>query len=152
MCIYSYMSISRKQISRTLLYLLLLLCSSCSQSIEAFDVYWVVPGKDNTTDIRWRNYLTDQLNRRAGKEKIAVSDASVTGDVMQVIVDVDNKHRYDYSVFRDGDTLRLIAQDDSKMLWLIYQFMSGINDKRINVSDLPPAVINMKADADNCFT
>lgn len=144
MCIYSYMSISRKQISRTLLYLLLLLCSSCSQSIEAFDVYWVVPGKDNTTDIRWRNYLTDQLNRRAGKEKIAVSDASVTGDVMQVIVDVDNKHRYDYSVFRDGDTLRLIAQDDSKMLWLIYQFMSGINDKRINVSDLPPAVINMK--------
>lgn len=135
-----------KQSFRVFLYLLFLLfqCSACSQSADAYDVYWVVSGTDNPVDVRWENYLRDHLNRRSGNKNIAVSDNPLTDDCLQVMVHIDSLHDYDYSLFRDGGTVRLIARNDEKMLWLIYQFISALGDERVNVSDLPPAIINLK--------
>lgn len=145
MYIYSYMSIFKLQATRTLFYLFFFLvqCSACSQSVDRVDMYWVVPGVDNQLDNRWVSYLKDHLNRRAGNEVIAVDDKPQMGGYLQVIVHVDEKNIHDYSIFRDGHSLRLIAKDNSKMLWLIYQFMSAIEDKRINISDLPPAMVDI---------
>ena len=140
------MSIFKLQtIARTLFYLsfFLLQCSACSQPIDRIDMYWVVPGADNKSDNRWASYLKDHLNRRAGNEMIAVADRPQVDGFLQVIVHVDERSGHDYSIFRDNHSLRLIAKDNSTMLWLIYQFMSAIEDKRINISDLPPAMVDI---------
>lgn len=139
------MCIFKKQTFSVLLYLFTLLfqCSACSQSTDSYDIYWVVSGMDNPTDMRWGNYLRDHLNRRAGNKKIAVLDNPLTDDCLQVMVHVDSLYGYDYSIFRDGDMVRLIARDDTKMLWLIYQFISALGDERVNVADLPPAMIKL---------
>lgn len=145
MYICNSMCIFKKQTFSVLLYLFTLLfqCSACSQSTDSYDIYWVVSGMDNPTDMRWGNYLRDHLNRRAGNKKIAVLDNPLTDDCLQVMVHVDSLYGYDYSIFRDGDMVRLIARDDTKMLWLIYQFISALGDERVNVADLPPAMIKL---------
>lgn len=144
MCICNYIFIFNHRLKVHLCLLLALLqFAGCSRIAATIDVYWVIPETDTMADVRWADYLSTHLNRRAGGDVVAVMENPHTDNLLKVLLHVDRSYSHDYSVTRDGNVLHLVARDDSKMLWLIYQFMSAINDKRIDVSDLPPAMIKM---------
>lgn len=148
-CNYKFISRRFRLKTFACILLALLQCSSCTRAIAPHKLYWITAETDNPSDNRWANYLCDHLNRRSNKEDVAVSIKPQTDDFFQVTVHVNSNHEYDYSVVRKDNILNLTARDDSKMLWLIYQFISGTEDKRLNLSDLPPAMIDLNGTKGN---
>ena len=127
----------------------LLLCLSCSGAVQSpsseYDHYWVVAADGGSkSDIRHAKWLVGHINHRARGKDVAVAEKPAKGTTLQIVVNVDKRLPHDYSSLLDGNRLTLSACDDEKMLWLMYQFMSGCEDNRMDVSDLPPSFIDIR--------
>lgn len=137
--------------------LILSLCCACSRAgarrVSSYDHYWVKAADERVeADRKWADYLFNHLDRRTGSRSVALRQKSAQGTFLQIVVHVDAKGKHDYSTVLDGDVLRLIACDEDKMLWLIYQFLASGEDPRIEASDLPPAMIDIAhAEGDFAF-
>ena len=122
-----------------------LLCCGCAGGHKPDVVggnYVVQPFDDGCAeDVRWADYLSGQIQRRARDGK-----ASADGRLLEIHVRVDAALSNDFIVERKGDALHLSARDGGKMLWLAYQFLSSRSAQGIDASDLPPAFVSMEGD------
>ena len=66
-------------------------------------------------------------------------------DMFRIIVQIDPALKNDFKVETHANGIKLITSGPKKMLWLQYQIMKKIGDmdKRIESSDLPPALVNL---------
>lgn len=113
--------------------------------------YLVTIGEDPTDrDTRWAKYLYEHLNKRANEDEMIAFGVSEK-DMWRIIIRIDPTLNEGFKLMRKGADINLTASDNKQMLWLQYQLIKKISqeDPRINGSDLPPAIINMK---DTCGT
>lgn len=132
--------------------LLIVSCASAGvKSPSDSKGYTVCPYRESAPgDVRWAEYLKRHLERRGG-EKVAVEYNRPGGGLFRLEVCLDSLADTDFCFRRNRDGVRITARNDEAMLWLQYQFMKllGSKDSRIEVSDLPPAVLKMR---DTCGT
>ncbi|MBT9871239.1 DUF4838 domain-containing protein [Bacteroides salyersiae] len=95
-------------------------------------------------DTRWAKYLYDHLKKRAEDEDMIAFGVSEK-DMFRIIVQIDPALKNDFKVETHANGIKLITSGPKKMLWLQYQIMKKIGDmdKRIESSDLPPALVNL---------
>lgn len=130
-----------------LLVVVALLLAGCSgvvaEGLCPPSCYSVVAATGNKADARWADYLAAQIDRRSSEVGLLVPEGMGGDTCLTITLHVDGSLKHGYELRRDGNTLSLLARDDAKMLWLVYQFLSGCGDGRIDVGDLPPAYIPM---------
>lgn len=108
--------------------------------------YLITIGEDPTDkDTRWAKYLYEHLKKRANDEEMIAFGVSEK-DMWRIIIQVDPTLKEGFKISRKGADIRLTTSDNRHMLWLQYQLMKKISkeDPRIDGSDLPPAIINIK--------
>lgn len=108
--------------------------------------YLVTIGEDPTDkDTRWAKYLYEHLNKRANEEEMVAFGVSEK-DMWRIIIRIDPTLQNGFKLVCKGADIALTASDSKQMLWLQYQLIKKISqeDPRINGSDLPPAIINLK--------
>lgn len=113
--------------------------------------YLVTIGEDPTDkDTRWAKYLFKHLSKRANVDEMVDFGVSEK-DMWRIIIKIDTEMKDGFQLTCKGADIRLTASDNRQMLWLQYQLIKKISqeDPRINGSDLPPALINIK---DTCGT
>lgn len=117
-------------------------------TLKAFTNYVILP-QDNSDeqDKQWADYLSFQLHRRA--KNATITTTKVGGDnELQITVHWDTSldHNSEWNISDHHLTLQARSKED--MLWLLYQFISTIGqvDRRFDVSDLPPATIDIDTD------
>lgn len=113
--------------------------------------YLVTIGEDPTDkDTRWAKYLFKHLSKRANVDEMVDFGVSEK-DMWRIIIKIDSEMKDGFQLTCKGADIRLTASDNRQMLWLQYQLIKKISqeDPRINGSDLPPALINIK---DTCGT
>lgn len=100
-------------------------------------------------DIHWSKYLFEHLQKRSNAPEIVAYEVSEK-DMWHINVQIDPAQK-GFKIEREDSDLKLIASNPTQMLWLQYQLMKRISDedKRIEGSELPPAIINM---TDTCGT
>lgn len=122
-------------------------CASAGiNSPSDFKGYVVCPYHESASgDVRWAEYLQSHLERR-GRGKVAVEYDGSGSSLFRLEVCLDTLLPDDFRIRRDRNGIRLTARGDEAMLWLQYQLMKllGNEDKRIEVSDLPPATLKMR--------
>lgn len=120
-------------------------------TIRAFDNYVILP-QDNSDeqDTQWADYLSSQLRRRT-QNTTAIATKISGENQLQITIDWDASldHNSQWNISDHHLTLQARSKED--MLWLLYQFISTIGqvDRRFDVSDLPPAAIDMNTDGLN---
>lgn len=130
-------------------------CGNETASFATYDGYCVVPADaDNKADVKWANYLYEHWARRAS-ETVQVVNGKEGGkkNLLRVSVGIDKDMSSDYAVKKSSDEIALFARDAEKMMWLVYQFMesTGEADSRMDIDDLPPAVISCSDDTSGTF-
>ena len=100
-------------------------------------------------DTRWAKYLYDHLQKRAEDPEMVAYGVSEK-DMWHIIVQIDPAQK-GFKIERKENDIKLIASNSNQMLWVQYQLMKKISDEdgRIEGSELPPAIINIK---DTCGT
>lgn len=110
--------------------------------LAAVKYYSVVPADgDSKADCRWADYLTGQMLRRSSDADVLDYGSAPPDSCLEVRLHIDASLPCGYRMKRDGRRLSLTARDADRMLWLVYQFISGCGDSRIAVGDLPPACL-----------
>ncbi|WP_294469893.1 DUF4838 domain-containing protein [uncultured Bacteroides sp.] len=96
-------------------------------------------------DTRWAKYLYEHLNKRAKEDEMIAFGVSEK-DMWRIIIRIDPTLQDGFKLTCKGADISLTASDSRQMLWLQYQLIKKISqeDPRINGSDLPPALINLK--------
>lgn len=96
-------------------------------------------------DIRWAKYLYKHLKSRANDGEMVVFNDSKK-ELNQLIIQINPSLESSFKIERQGNKIKLIAPNNEKMLWLQYQVIKKISDEdaRIEGSDLPPAILNLK--------
>lgn len=124
-----------------------LLLTGCSGAVAEGlcppSCYSVVAATGTKADARWADYLAAQIDRRSSGAALLVPEGAGGDTCLTVTLHVDGGLEHGYELRRSGNTLSLSARDDARMLWLVYQFLSGCGDGRVDVGDLPPAYIPM---------
>lgn len=113
--------------------------------------YLITIGEDPTDkDTRWAKYLYQHLSKRTNVEEMVDFGVSEK-DMWRIIIKIDPEMKDGFQLSCKDADIRLTASDNRQMLWLQYQLIKKISreDPRINGSDLPPALINIK---DTCGT
>lgn len=108
--------------------------------------YLVTIGEAPTEkDTRWAKYLYGHLKKRA-KDDETVAFGVSEKEMWRIVVRIDPAMQDGFKIACKGADIRLTASDSRQMLWLQYQLMKNISkeDPRIDGSDLPPALINLK--------
>lgn len=126
------------------------LFTSCGIQAKPIDNYYnVIPLSENTSDNHWADYLYSHMQNRSELKGLVVKNLkeSEPGE-KRVSVHIDAQMKEDCSIHYDHDDTFLSACDDEHMLWLIYQYidMCGKEDKRLDVSDLPPSMFELGVD------
>lgn len=140
---------SDRNIYRSLLLLIAaaMLLGSCAGAAaggpQKVACYSIEPARgDSKADARWAAYLAGQIERRSRTADLVVPAGEGGDSCLYIEVCVDAGLDHDYELRRSDGGISLAARDDGKMLWLVYQFLSGCGDGRIDVSDLAPASIS----------
>ena len=126
--------------------ILCLLCglASAQSSLRVDPYYHILAAGENEDEQKWANYLQTQLERRMGQtdSKNTVSDPARS---LEIGIDIVPNSSSDYTVLRHDNQLTLRAKNESVMLWVIYQCIAWLADAdaRIDVRDLPPAILDM---------
>lgn len=108
--------------------------------------YLITIGEDPTDmDTRWAKYFYKHLNKRSNTEELVAFGVSEK-DMWRIIIKIDPEMQDDFQIVCKGAEIRLTTHNSKQMLWLQYQLIKKISqeDPRINGSDLPPAIINIK--------
>lgn len=115
-------------------------------ALSSKEGYLVSIGDDATEeDTRWAKYLYDHLKKRAEDEEMIAFGVSEK-EMFRIIIKIDPELKNDFKIERRADNIYLTTSDHRTMLWLQYQLMKkiGDEDRRIETSDLPPALVNLK--------
>ena len=141
-------SVSNKSRCVIIVFLLLsvsfMACSNGHRAISSYENLLILPYDDvNKLDNKWSSYLADHLNKRAEEKNYILTLEPKDADYLKILVNVDSTMTDDYAIIPQNNSLILKAVDEKKMLWLVYQFISGVGEDnyRIVSSDLPPAII-----------
>ena len=156
MCTYNFTSIFKVRLIAAIVCLCLAValsasCAGGGQHAALFG-YMVVPADGKSkADVRWAAYLAGQLDRRTGGQGLASVKKPVVGNCIKVEVHIDSAASMRYSASTSGSTVKLTADDDESMLWLIYQFITSAanDDPRLAAVDLAPPVIDMEGQTGN---
>ena len=156
MCTYNFISIFKVRLIAAIVSLCLAValsasCAGGGQHAALFG-YMVVPADGKSkADVRWAGYLAGQLDRRTGGQGLASVKKPVVGNCIKVEVHIDSAASTRYSASTSGSTVKLTADDDESMLWLIYQFITSAanDDPRLAAVDLAPPVIDMEGQTGN---
>lgn len=92
-------------------------------------------------DTRWADYLYKHLSKRTPNKSL-FSKISQTG-FLDIRVGTDAQLKTDYEIIRDKNSLKIIGNQDSKTLWLIYQLIAYISEhnNQVNTQDIPPSIL-----------
>lgn len=108
--------------------------------------YLVTIGEEPTDkDTRWAKYLYEHLRKRADDDEMVAFGVS-DKEMWRIIIHLDPTLKDGFKIACKGADIRLTASGSKQMLWLQYQLIKMISkeDPRIDGSDLPPAIINLK--------
>lgn len=158
---HRYSSISRSMVTAlcgVILSLPLTLMAACSgNDLKPFSQYSEyaisAASTDDNADAKWASYLKSHFQKRATDRDCVLAGQSQDDSQLQITVDMDAQMQADYAVSIGKHEITLKARNTEAMLWLQYQFMSvaAREDSRFTASDLPPAMIDCKHDAEGKF-
>ena len=112
------------------------------------DGYAITSAGDARSD-RWAQYLFDHLSKRiTDKSAVIICDDSkiknLRGNYKVIYLEMTNELKDDYCIKHSKDQLYISFRKDDTALWLVYQLIEKIaeEDRRFQVQDLPPAIID----------
>lgn len=132
-----------------LVYFALTACTTNNiVSLGYFDNYLIVGNDENKTDEKWADYLYNHLCNHTPVNKFIYRSFAIKDKCITISVHVDSSLDCDYKIERERESIRLSANNEDNMLWLIYQFIAAAaeEDERFVNNDIPPAIIKL----DNC--
>lgn len=122
-------------------------CAKEATSLSAKEGYLILTDENpanKETNTYWANYLYEHLKNRC-TDKDIVTQTSSDKDLCRINIKISPSSEYDFKIERNNTDITLITSNDRNMLWLQYQLMKKIGDEdsRMEVSDLPPAIISL---------
>src|SRR5574344_1462353 len=120
--------------------------SNIHDSFAAYNGYLIqLPENPTPQDVKWSKYLYAHLQKRSMKSAKVVYQISNDPELYHIQLKLDNTQKKDYVISCSKALIKITANKERTLLWLIYQLMETIGgeDERIAISDLPPAILSM---------